>query len=264
MSFDYCFAYEDRGYIHTSRWTMHDVDTKVSGNTLLGRLWLVCQANGITVTTQMYQDPDCESGDLVASGTADISGIDSQPARCSLSQENSSGLSGEFYFETYAGDPESAAEVVISLCTDSDLQDEHANLDDLPVYDSETGLARYCSLASRKILLLVSQMYAEELGGYGAPEQRYRTSASREEPDFRRLANVDQLKDAAVHWALMLAFGACHERAEDTMYSQLRDYHDTKRQEAIAVWNLAFNTNPDTDEDADRAKSSGMVRVARL
>ena len=152
----------------------------------------------------------------------------------------------------------------MSLCADGDLADEFANLAELPAYDESTGLARYCAVATRKVLLLASQMFAEELGGFGAPEHRCRTIASRDVPDFRRLANPDQLKDAAVHWALMLAFGACHERAEETMYSHWRDYHDAKRKEAVAAWNLAFNTDPDADEDADARKSSGMVRVTRL
>ena len=62
----------------------------------------------------------------------------------------------------------------------------------------------------------------------------------------------------------MLAFGSCHERASETMYSELRDYHDRKRTEAIASWQLTINIDPDDDDDADRLKSSGMKRVARL
>ena len=63
---------------------------------------------------------------------------------------------------------------------------------------------------------------------------------------------------------LMLAFGACHERAEETMYSRLRDYHDTKRKEAIAAWNLTFNTDPSVDDDADEQRTTTSVRVTRV
>lgn len=264
MSFEYCFAYEDRDAVHTSRWLLDGVNTKVGGNTGAGRLWMTAADSAGTVAVNLYKSLACESADLVASGSADISGIDSAAVRCALSAENSSGLSGEFYFESYACDPDGAVEVLVSLCDDGDLQDEHSALDDLPVYDSSTGLARYCALATRKVLLLVSQRYSEELGGCGAPEHRYHAGATRTTPDFRRLANPDQIKDASVHWALTLAFGACHERADETMYSNLRDYHDAKRKEAIASWNLAFNLDPDDDSDADIQKSSRMVRVTRL
>ena len=75
---------------------------------------------------------------------------------------------------------------------------------------------------------------------------------------------ADQLKDAAVHWALQLALGACHELASDTMYSALRDYHDQKRKEAVAAWHLTFNIDPDDDQDADRTRSAAAGHVTRL
>lgn len=264
MSFDYCFAYEDRSEIHTSRWSLSGVSTKPDGPAHDGRLWAAFSAAGDVVTADLYKAPACDSGDKVATGTADISGIDSAPARCALSEANSSGISGEFFIEDYSSDPAGAVELLVSLCSDADLADEHAALSDLPVYDSTTGLARYCAVATRKVLLTLTQMYAGQLGGYGAPEHRYRAGAARGLPDLRRLANPDQLKDAAVHAALSLAFGACHERADETMFSRLRDYHDAKRIEAVEVWNIAFNTNPDADDDADRQKSAGAIRVTRM
>ena len=262
MSFDYCFAYEDRSRIHTSRWYLDGVTT--NGNTKGGRLWLTAAADAGVVTVELYRNEGCEAGDLVAGGTADISGIASESVQCELAEANASGLTGEFYFENYLADPQAPVEVLVSLCSDADLSMEASGLSDLPTYDAVLGFAPYCALATRKVLLLVSQRYAGHLGGYGAPEHRHRPGAARETPDFRRLANPDQLKDAAVHWALTLAYGACHERAEETLYSQLRDYHDAKRKEAIAGWNLTFNTNPDGDEDADTQKSSGIVSVTRV
>ena len=106
----------------------------------------------------------------------------------------------------------------ITLCTNADLADEYHNLDDLPddVYDKGNGMARYCAEASRKILPLASQMFPG------------------------RVISPDQLKDAAVHWALMLAFDSCRERSSEVMYSELRDYHDRKRTEAIASWQLTI------------------------
>ena len=264
MSFEYAFAYEDRGQVHTSRWLLDGISTKAgASNVKDGRLWAKFTLAGAVVAVDLYKDPGCDAVDKVASGNADVTDIDAAAVMCSLAEANSSGISGELYFETYTADPPGAVEVLVCLCTDTDLADEHAGLADLPIYNSALGMARYCAVATRKVLLLASQRYGHELGGFGAPEHRYRAAASRGTPDFRRLANPDQLKDAAVHWALMLAFGACHERADETMYSQLRDYHDAKRAEAIDAWNITFNTNPDSNEDADVQKSAGMVRVTR-
>jgi len=266
MSFDYAFAYEDRACMHTSRWSLSGVDTRPDGTTTAGRLWMTASLAGQTVSVELYKTPDCDSGDLVASGSADISEIDAGAAGCSLSQENASGLSGQFWFESYDADCGYPVEVLASLCTDEDLAIEYCSLDDLPadVYSSTRGMARYCAAATEKVLLLVSSVYSGQLGGFGAPEHRCRTAAGRTLPDYRRLANPDQLKAAAVHWALATAFGSCHELAAATMYSQLRDYHERKRTEAIEGWGLTLNLDPDADEDADAVKSGAMVRTTRL
>jgi hypothetical protein len=62
----------------------------------------------------------------------------------------------------------------------------------------------------------------------------------------------------------MLAFGRSHERADKTMYSERRDYHDRRRQEAVGGWRLSFNTDPDGDARADRTAAARAVRVTRL
>ncbi|MCE5280088.1 MAG: hypothetical protein ABFD92_09210 [Planctomycetaceae bacterium] len=265
MSFDYCIAYEDRSCLRTSRWALSGVDTRSPGNTKDGWLWLNCVKTGQTVTAALYKDPAGAPQDKVAEGTVNVAGIDAAPALCTFSPANQSGLGGTMYLESYLAD-DAAVPVLVSLCTDSDLADEYHHLADLPatVYSATAGMARYCAAATRKVLLLASQMYAAAMGGFGAPEHRYSASASRAVPDYRRLAAPDQLKEAAVHWALTLAFGSCHERASHTMFSKLRDYHDTCRREAVSAWNLTFNTNPDLDQNADALKAPGMVRVTRL
>ena len=266
MSFDYAFAYEDRSFMHTSRWSLSGVDTRPGGSTTAGRLWMLTSLAGQTVTAQLYKTPNCDSGDLAASGSADISEIETAAAGCTLSQENASGVTGQFWLESYQADCGYPVEVLVTLCTDADLGIEYCSLSDLPddVYSATEGMARYCGAATEKVLLLVSGLYACQLGGFGAPEHKYHTAAGRSLPDYRRLANPDQLKAAAVHWALSAAFGSCHELGAATMYSQLRDYHERKRIESIESWNLTLNLDPDSDEDADTSKSGAMVRTTRL
>jgi len=265
--FDHPIVYEDRDELHTSRWRLEGVVTREEGpNTDRGWLWMECTDADDTVTVNLYKDSACAVGDLVATGTVDISGLTTAAAKCTLSAATSSGLSGSFYVEDYDSDPASAVPVCVCLCTDIDLETEYRNLDDLPddVYDATTGMARYCAAATGKVLRLVSQMYAEEVGGYGASETRVLLDATRKYPDFRCIAQPEQLKDAAIHWALSLAFGSCHERASETMYSELRDYHDQQRREAVSAWRLAINSDPDNDHDADESKASSMVRPVRL
>jgi len=266
LSFDYPFAYENRLEIRTSRWLLTGVNTRSAGNTDRGWLYLQAARDGQSTAVELFKDPACGADSRVATGSADLSGIDSAAARCVLQADRSSGLAGEFYFEHYAADPSGPVAVLVSLCVDDDLRDEYQNLDDLGdgVNDPQTGLARFCAAATRKTLLLAGQQFAAELGGFGAPEHRSRLSAGRTVPDYRRLANPDQLKEAAVHWALMLAFGSCHERAGATMYSQLRDYHDQKRKDAIGAWSLALVGDPDNGGQANQHRSVGARYINRL
>ena len=262
----YVISYEDRDELHTSRWLLDGVNTKTTGNTYRGWLFMTASQAGDTVTVNLYKDPDAGSSDKVATGTADVSGIADAAVPLTLAAANASGMTGQLYLESYVSHPSATIPVLVSLCVDGHLQDEWYDIDSLPaeVYDSTYGMARHCAAATRWALLLVSQMYPEELGGYRAPEHMYYTAATRAYPDYRRLANPDQLQQAAACRALELAFGACHKMAQPTMYSELRDRFEARRQEAVASWNLAFNMDPDTDEDADRSKSASSVRLNRI
>ena len=267
-SYNYSFLYEDRGELHTSRWTLEGIATKAAASNLKdGRLFVTFAKTDDTVQVDAYKDDALSDGSKVLTGSADISGIATAPVKCTLAAPSAtdSGLSGSFYFHSYTSDPANAyVELLVVLCDDSDLDDEYDRCADLPNYGATAGMAQFCMAATQKVLLLVSQLHRESLGGYGAPEHQYHLGAVRSYPDYRRIANPDQLKEAAVHWALMLAFGASHEMAQDTMYSTLRDFHDEKRKEAIAAWNLAFNTDPSSDDDADTGQAASMVRLERL
>ena len=264
----YIIPYEDRDELHTSRWLLEGVNTKSDGNTYRGWLFMKASDSAGTVTIELYKDPALGADDKVAEGTADISGVADAPAQATLAVANDSGLSGSFYFESYTSDPAAdCVPVLACLCTDADLAEEWYDLDALPpeVYSVTEGMAAYCGAASKRVLLLVSQMYAEELGGYGGREHVHYTDVTRTTPDWRRLITPDQLKDAATCWALELAFGACHKMGETmTMYSGQRDHYAERRKDAISAWNLTFNLDPDGDEDADAMKSASSRRVERI
>jgi hypothetical protein len=231
----------------------------------MGWLWMNAVRTDDTLAVDLYRDAACEAGDKVATGSADISTIAEGPVKVALSPANDSGMSGELFVESCLSDVGDAA-VLVSLCVDADLAEHYHRIDAFPsdVYDPTSGMARHCAAATRKTLLLASQMYADQLGGFGGPEDRRLAAAAREVPDFRRIVAPDQLKEAAVHWALMLAAGSCHDRAQETIFSRMRDYHDAKRKEAIAAWNLTFNMDPDVDDQADQSRSTAMVRSTRL
>jgi len=262
----YLICYEDRDCLHTSRWLLEGVSTAADGNTHRGWLFLLASEAGGTVTVDLYKDPDCGAEEKVATGSADICDIDSAPVAVDLSAANDSGLTGRLYLEGYSADPPAPVPVLVSLCTDADLAELWRDIASLPsdVYDADCGMAAHCAAATRKVLLLASQMYPAELGGAGGPEYPYAAGATRAAPDYRRLAVPDQLTEAAACWALELALGSCHNMAEETMYSQLRDHFARRRAEAVGAWNLSFNANPDEDADADTSKSPSAVRLSRI
>lgn len=263
--FDYVICYENRSRIHTSRWRLDGISTRGDGNTARGWLWMSAALSGDTATIDLFSDPGCQAADKVAEGSADVWTLDAGAVKVSLSEANGSGLSGQLYIERFAADS-AGVPVLGSLCVDEDLAEHYQRIDALPggVYDADEGLARFCAAATRKTLLLVSQLYRQELGGYGGPEDRRLGPCAREVPDFRRIAAPDQLRETAVHWALALALGSCHDRAGETLYRELRDYHDRRREQVLAAWNLTLNLDPDADGQADAAASAVTIRPTRL
>lgn len=263
----YVVPYEDRDLLHTSRWLLEGINTKAGGNIYRGWLFMTAVQADDVVTIELFKDPALGDDNKVANATPNIATIADAPIKVTLAEQGSSGLTGTFYLESYAADPPATGvPILVSLCTDIDLAEEWYDLDSLPgeVYDPTNGMAIHCAAASKRVLLLVSQMYAEELGGYGGREHVHYTDVTRTTPDWRRLIVPDQLKDAATCWALELAFGACHKMGEVTMYSELRDRFAQRRAAAISAWNLTFNLDPDVDQDADAMKSATARRIERI
>lgn len=261
--FEYVIPYEARADLHTSRWSLASVSTRTDGPTADGWLWLAVAVAGSSATMSLHDEATCDADNAVASGTVDVSGLPENAAPVVLSEANGSGMGGSLWLEHLAGDV-TGVPALVTLCTDADLALAYCNAAALPVADPACGLAAYCAAATRQTLLLASQLYANELGGYGGPEDRRLPTAARAVPDFRRLAVPDQLRPAAVHMALAMALGACHDRAEETLFSRLRDHHAAAAREAVAGWNLTLNVDPDVDGDADTSRSRGFVPPVRL
>ena len=264
--FDYAWSYEDRDAIHLSRWRLQGVSTVADINVDAdGRLWLQIGKAGDNCVGGLHTDSACEAGSKVAAlTTTDVSGIADGPIKIPFVAANASGLSGEFWIEAWDFTTQNGVEVIVSLCMDVHLDDEMDDLTALPTYDATAGMARWCAAAMQRIMLSVASMYAEQLGGYGAPEHRNKTGATRLHPDFRRIANPDQLRLLAVHRAMALAMGAAHQRAGDTMFSAARDYHEGQAAEMMQALRLTINTDPDSDDDADGARSAAVVLPTRI
>jgi hypothetical protein len=263
MSTELVICYENRAALHTSRWTLDGLNTRGAGNTHGGWLWMDAAIDGGTLTLDLYKDRAKDPADKVLSGAADVSGADDQAVAVALAEANGSGLSGEVYVERADAPAEDVA-VLAVLCDDTHLADHYGPLADLPTYDAATGMARYCELATEEVLLKVSQLFREPLGGHGGPEHRYLAGGPRAVPDYRVIAAPRQLRPAAIHRALALAFWACHNMTEETFYSRSAERHQAAYQGEIATWNPAFNTNPDGDAAADASGSASGLRVDRV
>ncbi len=257
-------CYEDRAAgFHTSRWRLAGVRTKAGAeNTDAGVIWLQMSRAGDTVTADLYKDDGLASGDKVATGSADVSGVDGTAASAvevALSEANSSGLSGSLWVHDYAGD--GVCPVQAALCTDEDLDGLWDGIEDLPGYDATAGLADYIRIAGEDVLSKVAGMFRRQLGGGGSAEAWFITDAARAWPDLRRVANPGQLRMGCAYHALEIALGRSHQRGAESMYSSLRDYFQRQYDRAMGSVSLAFKTGGGAD--AQYAGSANIVRMDR-
>lgn len=264
ISFDTCIAYEERDYARTSRWKLDGIKTLAAGNTDGGWLWFSIAVAADLATVSVYKDS--AGANLVAQvASVDVSDVDTAAVKCTLAEKNSSGITGECYIEYYSADV-TLVPLLVSLCVDADLDVHYSRLDDLPtgIYSSTAGMAEYCAASTGHILRLVSQLYSGQLGGYGSLEHRNLGPADRLAPDYRKLADPKQLLDAAVHYALSLGFWAAHQMVDNTLYSEQGERHDTKYQDAVSSWNLAFMSDPDADHNAAETRSASSTTIERV
>ena len=257
-------CYEDRcGGFHTSRWRLAGVKTAQGAeNTDGGVLWLEMTRAGDTVTADLYKSASCGESDKVATGSTDVSGLDgtgAAAAELDLSEANSSGLTGSLWLHRYHAD--AACPVQVGFCVDEDLNALWDGIEALPGYDSTYGCAEFIRLAGEDLLAKVAAMFRDRLGGHGAAEAWFLHDAARSVPDLRRIANPAQLRAACAHRALAIAIGRSHRMGADTMYSRLRDYHQSEHERALASLVLAVRPS---DADAEANCRAGAVRQSRV
>lgn len=255
--------FEDRDKFHTSRWRLTGIATKESAeNTDSGVLWLDMSRSVDTVTAKLYKDDGIGGSDEVATGTADVSGVDStgeNSVEVNLSQAMGSGISGQFWIHDYQSD--GVAPIQVALCVDEDMDSIWDFIEGLPGYDATNGAAEYIRVAGDDVIGRVMRMFQDELDGFGTPEAWYITDATRLFPDLRRIANPAQLRLACAFRALELMIGRSHTRAGETTYSVLRDkFHDDFEQ-AMGSLSLAFKTG--SGDDAVETGNITSIRLSR-
>ena len=145
--------------------------------------------------------------------------------------------------------------VQVALCADEDLDALWDGIESLVGYDSTVGCAQFIRLASEDIRNQVATIFRDQLGGRGAAEAWFIRDGSRAVPDLRRIANPAQLRSACAHRALAIAIGRSHKMGGDTMYSRLRDYHESECKRAMASLVL-------TIEPGDGLSLSQQRRIA--
>lgn len=256
MSWNFAFSYEPREQVTISRWELEGVNTRPDGNCSQGRLWFKASQVDQVVTLDFYRCQNVQAEDLVARSTVDLTQHPQEGAFVELVQMNASGLSGRFWLASYSSCPSELVMLVVTLCCDSDLELHHASLSDLPggVFDPTLGMSKYCQAGSRDTLMRVAELYWSQLRATDLP-------AGELEVEFRRIAQVEQLRKAAIHTTLVCAFGACHEQSGDTMYSDLRDYHRDLCKEATSGWNLLLL---DGSDSSLTRKSAAISQPTRL
>lgn len=263
-------SYENRsGHIRTSRWRLTGVRTKEDAeNTGSGLLWMKTAKSGDNVTCDLYKDDGLGAADQVCDGAAaDVSGCDNTGANAAQVVFTATsfsgvatGLSGEMWIHSYTSD--TSAPIVVALCTDEDLDSLWDDIENLPGYDSTVGCAEFIRVAQDDVIGKVAARYQDELSGYGAREAWWITDAGRSYPDLRRIANPAQLRLACAHRALAIAIGRSHQRAENTMYSELRDHHNAQYEAAMQALVLTTKSG-DADNASDQGRAS-VIQVSRV
>lgn len=263
-TFDHIIAYEDRDEIFTSRWSLSGVITKDGSENIStdGMAWFSTGVVGDTLTVAVYAD--AAGSGSIATGTASVTAIALAATAVTLSEANSSGISGEVWIESYTS-AVTLAPMKVSLVMDTDLSLEYARIEQAQmdsVYDSTNGFALYCAAATKETLNLASNLFKEQMGGYGAKELRY-LSADRLTPDWRAIVQPGQYLNVTKYWALWKIFYAVAEGLPESDIMMVKAEHFySLYQDAMQALNPTFDT--DSDGDADESASASVIHYERV
>ncbi len=120
-------------------------------------------------------------------------------------------------------------------------------------------------MATGFVLRLVANMYPNEMGGFGAEESDKLVSADRLVPQWNRIVQPLQLLDAAKFYACWKIFISADESdGDDSMLAHKAGLCMEQHKDAVQAWDLVFNLDPDTDDDADISAESATVQAIRL
>ena len=231
VTFERVICYEDRRAGMTHSWWLNGINTAPTGNTDRGQLWADFSYSDSTYLVELYKSTERQPADKVASGQSDTLG------EVDLSEENSSGISGQLDWEEYI-EEQSGALMYVSLATDEDVARWYRDYAKLSDYDEACGLADHHAWAFGVILDSVSRRFAEELGGYGSVP--WWQAGNKLYPDLRRVANPDCLRDAQALCVLYQALGTNMHRS-DSASAERRDYFQARYADAIG--NLLLSTD---------------------
>lgn len=206
-------------------------------NTDRGRLYASLTKSGVTVTLNLYKDDALAAGDLVTSGSV----TDADGATITLTEDNTSGLTGSVILRDYVADDTDLI-LYAALADDQDLDEIEANLSNLYL-NSETHFGNIHQRVLRDLHTTLTRRLP--------PRVTYRYQVQLINHPFRenlkgdfeiaRLQNVEAYRDWAVYKALsiifrsqraafdgdMFALGSAYEERADKLMAQIVPILDT-------------------------------------
>ena len=252
-------AYEDRGKVFTHDWRLAGINTKSSGSTDDGLLYFDVTLSSTTYTAIVYKAEGKASGNKIASGTvvSATGPTEADPLDITLTEENSSGVTGALKIASYTAD-ETEGYLQVLLSVDADCDNYYDGYDLLNAYSSTYGLATHHNLAMFEIINYLSTRYRHEFSGHG--KSPWWQDGDKSYPDLRRILNPAQLRKASAHYAL---FTALEKSAfdKDSAYWELMDRHEQRYKEALAGLQLALDI--DIDQEGDRLTAIGVSKIER-
>ena len=250
-------AYEDRTKCFTHDWRFAGLKTTSTGQTDGGFLYFNLTVSGTTYTVDVYGAEAKSSKIATGAIVSATAPSETSPLSITLTEENSSGVTGALKIAGYSAD-EDGGYLQVFLSVDADCDDYFDGYDKLNAYSSTYGLVRQHNLAMFEIINYLSTRYQHEFSGNG--KSPWWQSGDKSYPDLRRILNPAQLRKASAHYALYSALVKSAFDA-DNAYWELRDWHKAEYENTIASLQLALDI--DADGDGDKLSAIGVSAIER-